>query len=353
MKKLIGTCIAISALANAAGAGAHAYCWQNRANFDYELMQPFNSTHFVTGWGPKRVPLSLDPALIKCMNTTELAWQRARIVAAADYWIKQKLNYCHHYLPNYSTPISLRNKIKGGGYCSHAKDIMPGTVYAEQAVRWNYSGQGSETSSNWLNERMWQGMDCSNYTTFLYNFALGQLFSSNVRWQAGQRKGDSQKNTSPNQQSMRNVLDNPHAAGALVCRDNSLEVDHSCTDHGGYLSVIDQQGVKQKGTITASDLAALPLYPGDLLFIAATGSYSANPSKVTHVVMWTGKQVGFGPGDIPPSQIAPNGLCPQKEWMPHIGDWVITDSHYQGADYRVITPCFYLNNLWGVRRVIH
>jgi hypothetical protein len=39
--------------------------------------------------------------------------------------------------------------------------------------------------------------------------------------------------------------------------------------------------------------------------------------------------------------------------MPHIGDWVITDSHYQGPDYRILTSCFYLNNLWGVRRVIH
>ena len=79
---------------------------------------------------------------------------------------------------------------------------------------------------------------------------------------------------------------------------------------------------------------------------------SVNSSLVTHVVMWTGKQVGFGPNDIPPAQIAPNGLCPQATWMPQIGNWVITDSHYQGADYRVLTPCFYLNNLWGVRRVI-
>lgn len=107
-----------------------------------------------------------------------------------------------------------------------------------------------------------------------------------------------------------------------------------------------------KGSIKASDLAALPLIPDDLLFIAATKSTSLTPEKVTHVAMWTGKKVGFGPNDIQPSQIAPNSLCAPNIWMPHIGDWVIVDSHYQGPDYRVLTPCFYLNNLWGVRRVI-
>ncbi|MDI1352824.1 MAG: hypothetical protein PSV35_08710, partial [bacterium] len=73
---------------------------------------------------------------------------------------------------------------------------------------------------------------------------------------------------------------------------------------------------------------------------------------VTHVVIWTGKQVGLGAIDNNPAQIAPNGLCPEQSWLPHIGDWVIIDSHYQGPDYRVITPCFYLNNLWGIRRII-
>lgn len=138
-----------------------------------------------------------------------------------------------------------------------------------------------------------------------------------------------------------------------MCVDNSLEMNHSCNGHGGYLSVIDQQGQKHKESIKASDLAALGLYPGDLLFISATKQTSTNPSLVTHVVMWTGKQIGNGPNDILPSQIAPNGLCSNEQWMPHIGDWVITDSHYQGADYRVLTSCFYLNNLWGVRRIIH
>ncbi len=107
--------------------------------------------------------------------------------------------------------------------------------------------------------------------------------------------------------------------------------------------------MKHSGSIQNSDLAKL--HHGDLLFIAASKPGAANPSAVVHVVMWTGKQVNTGPDDIHPEQIAPHKMCLQKDWMPHYGDWIITDSQYQGPDYRVITSCYYLNNLWGVRRV--
>ncbi|HRD68798.1 MAG TPA: hypothetical protein PK657_01510 [Legionella sp.] len=332
-------------------------CEQNVANFTFELAQPFNQAGFIKGWGPKRRELQLspnNPDLRKCVSYHNLSWQRQRVLAAADYWVKQKLNYCHHYLPDYATPLTARaTKKNQGGYCSDAKNIMPGSVYYQQKSRWNYSGKGTETLDYWQNQGMWLGMDCSNYTTFVYNFALGILFSSKTNWQAGQNKGGSQNNLSPNQQTADNVLDNPDAAGRLVCRDNSIEVNHSCQDHGGYISVIDSMGVKHKGSIKVTDLASLPLHPGDLLFIAATRPDSPQPSLVTHVVMWTGKQVGYGPNDINPAQIAPNGLCPAQDWLPKIGDWVITDSHYQGADYRIMSQCFYLNNLWGVRRVLY
>lgn len=330
---------------------AHDFCTDNMSNFTNELAQPLHSSKQVNGWGARRSILAINPILIKC--SADLNWQRKRIIAAADYWINKKLNYCHHYVPDYVTPPEQRKRTaRQGGYCNPVEDIMPGSAYYQQNARWNYSGKGNETLNNWLDHTMWQGLDCSNYTTFLYNFALGTSFSSNVQWQAGQRKQTAYA-ISPNQQSDTNLLDNSLAAGLLVCADNTLEVNHSCKGHGGYLSVIDQQGHKHKGSVKASDLAALSLYPGDLIFISATKADSPNPSLVTHVVLWTGKQVGYGPNDVPPEKIAPNSTCPQQDWTPHVGDWVITDSHYQGPDYRVLTPCFYLNNLWGIRRVIY
>lgn len=330
---------------------AHPVCQNMVDNFNAELKQAFHSARVVKGWGPRRRVLKLNPELRHCFKKAGVDWQRQRILAAADYWIKQKINYCHHYVPDYQTPLGLRNAAHNkGGYCNPAKNEHPGSVYYQQQVRWNYNGNADETPSNWSNNAMWYGVDCSNYTTFLYDFSFGVLFSSGIKSQAGQRAGKAQKNLSPNQQSTDNVLDNPHAAGKLVCKDNSLEQEHSCAAHGGYLSVIDSSGKKHHGSILSKDLAALPLYPGDLLYISTPKPHAGS---VIHVVMWTGKQVGYGPNDILPNQIAPNTRCPQKEWMPHLGDWVITDSHYQGPDYRVMSACYYLNNLWGVRRVIY
>lgn len=36
----------------------------------------------------------------------------------------------------------------------------------------------------------------------------------------------------------------------------------------------------------------------------------------------------------------------------NLGNWIITDSHYQGPDFRASTNCFYRNQVWGVRRVL-
>lgn len=194
---------------------------------------------------------------------------------------------------------------------------------------------------------MWYGLDCSNFTGFIYNFALGVRFSNKITAQAGLSSNNI--SLSPSQQTESQVLADPGAAGKLVCEDNTLENKHSCAEHGGYISVFDNQGIAHPGTI--SDHILDRLQPGDLLFIAPKPKQAFAVRKVTHVVMWTGKRVGRGVDDIAPEQIAPNPTCPTG-WQPQQGDYVIIDSHYQGPDYRVFTPCFYLNNLWGVRRVI-
>ncbi len=390
-------------------------CNSNTANFNYELAQPLDSTDASQGdgtaWGPARsTTLSLSPSnpnLASCVTTTapstsaQVSWEQQRIVAAATYWIAQKLNYCHHYNPDWATPVAGRGAAgSAGGYCNPVTDIAPGTPYYGQEARWNYTGIGSETANNWVNNnQMWYGMDCSNYTAFLYNFAfgantaLGIPFDSKTNYQAGQVGCPGNQNCfddflSPNQQNQNNsstyggagknytgvYLTNSDRAGALVCVDGSVDpysaVTYTggnkptlCAGHGGYLSAIDSRGGLTI-TVTANQLSTV-LNPGDLLYIAGGGvdprGNSNNPdgssSEVTHVVMWTGKQVGYGTGQINPSLIAPDDICPTSlsptGWQPQVGDWVITDSHYQGADYRVLTSCFYLNNLWGVRRVIN
>jgi hypothetical protein len=368
-------------------SGVPQDCNSNASNFNYELAQVFDaSSGFDTQWGPARNPLALSPSnpnLTSCQTSAGLNWSYARIQAAAAYWISQKLNYCHHHVPDWATPVSNRSATVGG-YCNPAgvesaaaQDpyYNPATYpYASttQPVRWNYSGQGSQTPHNWVNNnQMWYGMDCSDYTSFLYNFAFNIQIDSQTGYQAGQQTcgtpGCPDDLVSPNTQQLYGVLLNRStAAGVLVCWDGTTDPNPSsptyCVGHGGYLSSINSSDNFGQPFVTINTLVpnGVPiLKPGDILFIAGGGpDHQDQPdgtsSIVTHAIMWVGKQVGYGPNDINPALIAPDDApcAAYSIWGPQIGDWVITDSHYQGADYRVLTQCFYLNDLWGVRRVL-
>ncbi|MDR3491338.1 MAG: hypothetical protein P4M12_04740 [Gammaproteobacteria bacterium] len=353
-------------------------CQDNISNFNYELTQTFDSSVIDSGtiqsWGPGRNQLLLSPSnpnLTSCpttnlSNTAGISWMQNRVIAAEDFWVKQKLNYCHHHVPDFATPAISNGTPRasitsGGGFCSTATDIMPGSAYYNQPVRWNYSGTGSETSNNWLNNSaMWYGVDCSDFTSFIYNFAFGIQFNSDTGYQAGQATNGSQDNLTPNGQTTLNQLQsfsntNPNSpAGVLVCKNGQTEQELSqCGGFGtdGYFSVFLGSSTRPTPSNITPAMLNL-LQPGDLIFLGFAGSDGNNPtSMVTHVITWTGKTVGYGANNINPSQIAPESICPNN-WQPQIGDWVIIDSHYQGADYRVFSSCFYQNNIWGVRRVI-
>jgi cell wall-associated NlpC family hydrolase len=357
-------------------------CNANIANFNYELTQILDSTVIdvptINSWGPARNHLllsSANPNLSVCTttsisNTANVAWMQSRVIAAEDFWVKQKLNYCHHHVTDFSTPVvsngTPRAQIGGsdGGFCSNAVDIMPGTLYYNQPVRWNYSGTGSETSNNWLNNNyMWYGVDCSDFTSFVYNFAFGIQFNSDTGFQSGQATDGSQDTLTPNGQAASpagKILQpfsdsNPNSpAGVLVCKNGQTEQElPECGGYGtnGYFSTFKGSDLFPTPSNITPEMLYL-LQPGDLIFLGFAGSDGNNPtSMVTHVVTWTGKKVGYGADDINPSLIAPESICPTS-FQPQVGDWVIIDSHYQGPDYRVFTPCFYQNHVWGVRRVI-
>ncbi len=358
-------------------------CGENIDNFSYELTQPFDSGVIdpatIFSWGPGRNHLLLSPSnpnlticpTLDLTNTTQIAWMQNRMIAAENFWVTQKLNYCHHHVVDFYTPVTSygtpRTAIaSGGGFCSTSTSLAPSN-YGQQ-IRWNYSGTESETIDNWVNKnRMWYGVDCSDFTSFAYNFAFGIQFNSDTGFQGGQKTDGSQDTVTPNSQDLStHLLELPNSsdpnspAGLLVCKDGTVETRTGptafCGGLGtdGYFSVFrspySTHPIPHPEDITPAMLNLLQ--PGDLIYLGFAGNDGNNPtSMVTHVVTWTGKHVGNGPNDIPASQIAPESICPNN-WQPQTGDWVIIDSHYQGPDYRVFSACFYQNNVWGVRRVI-
>ncbi len=355
-------------------------CSNNYADISYELSQQWDSSNLTPGWGYSPISIALNPNFLTCTTGSDgTTWQQKRVLAVADFWVKQKINYCHHYSSDYLTPPALRcdsasDGASGanGGCCSLRPNLQTSSSTYGQIIRWNYNGQNSQTATYWQQfTRLWYGVDCTNFTRLVYNFAIGILTTGKTSAQAGQTPNDPTNAISPNQQTTFNQLNYSCAPGALVCGDGTVDQGGNtfCAGHGGafatngvgnYFSMIDSSGNSQSSNPSIVSMAKSQLgllQPGDLIFIAGSLDTGQPSDTVTHAVIWTGQAVGYGPNDINPNLIAPDELCTPAthcNWQgnANIGQPVIIDSHYQGPDYRVFTDYFYLEDVWGVRRVI-
>ncbi len=113
------------------------------------------------GWGPISVALPEVgvPADSGCDPST---WRRERVLAAALHYINepgnpQALLYRHHHIPDWDPTVSTH---PAGSADAHDAD-----------------GRNPET---WSAGR---GLDCSNFTAWVYNFGLGLKFGGDVHKQ--------------------------------------------------------------------------------------------------------------------------------------------------------------------------
>lgn len=325
---------------------ANADCNSLLTDFSYQQSQPYSSPSGGK-WGPKANQFQLSSEQQACAQDPN--WARQRILATAEYWILQKLNYCHHHVPTFRTTDAqiTRQQTTDDEFCASNLNLAHNAQNG-QLIRWNYSGLGNETADNWQANTMWYGFDCSDFTAWVYNFGLGIFFNPAIYWQAGVSFVNDGR--SPNAQTEVGELQNGKAPGNLVCRDGSLENSTLCAN--GYFSTIDNQGLK---TIILNNQDYAKLQAGDILFVGATQrDLAGNPNGqniVTHAYLWTAKKIGNAKNEIPLAKIAPHKPYDGDDCMPKVGNWVIIDSTYQGPDYRSF--CTYYNkNIWGVRRVI-
>lgn len=363
---------------------APTFCELNVGNFtivENTSLYSNSDLGFDPIWGPALLPLAFPSNLSSCQSST--SWQQQRVVQALLYWVGQKVNYCHHHVPTWYpefTPSGATNPEAKASFesCSMSTDVMP-PIPTESLIRWNYSGTGAESATAWYNINSGKayatgnygyGLDCSDYTKLVYDFAESIMFNSGIQQQAGQNTA--QSNLAPNMSGfVDDVAGNANgtAAGSLVCADGSLApssgaTNTSCNAHGGYISVFTSSGGYNANGVT--DAMLNNLQPGDLLFIAGLAydypTTAINP-QVTHVIVWTGQKIGSS-SLISESMIAPetdidswgfhHAECDGDFWSAsnNIGNWIISDSHYQGPDFRAFTNCFYRNQVWGVRRVL-
>lgn len=168
-----------------------------------------------------------------------------------------------------------------------------------------------------------RGIDCSNFTTLVYNYSLGYRFSSARTEQAGQtyeKSGENLTFDTPNQQSSDTRGAQPAAAGRLVRFDGSVD---DGTDGEPFLSVFDYPGEYIR-PVSQEELAGA-LKPGDLLYFASRPHWEAELQKVLHAAIWAGKKID--------------------------GDWALI--HSTGPGPHIGSVANYLDRVWGVRRVIH
>lgn len=90
------------------------------------------------GWGPSAAAL---PAVAVPAGCDPVAWQRERVVAVARKYLG--LAYRHHHVPGWTPPAALVGAAAAGA-----------------------------------------GLDCSNFTAWVYNYGLGVRFTSDVQDQA-------------------------------------------------------------------------------------------------------------------------------------------------------------------------
>jgi len=296
-------------------------------------------------WGP-------HAAVYGAVSTTSCGddvatFQRELVMAAENYWVDQGINYCHHHLPGWLPPVSpakFRNSSSGS---------TSGGGSSGMTCTANRKSDGSQSLAALTHDEVnWQGVDCSDFTSWVYDFAGVTHDGGNLETGIGTQACSTGDDPLVDKQQPGVLLD---------------------INQGNIASLVDH------------------LRPGDLLYITQTAPLAAGsaPSNVTngyivsHVITWTGKhfsELRNGPdGSLyDPASAGARGsrlgadiasylksVTPGQRILPsELGStdkdpWMIIDSHFAGPAYRpFVLPTaamkadWYALSLSHVRRII-
>lgn len=228
-------------------------------------------------WGPRANNFPVEQIPDKCDSSL---WQQARVLKVIDYIISLDLNYCHHHSPHW-LPMDnpyFRNKIVDDkGICTD---------------------RGENGTNQWI------GIDCSHFSSFTYNLALGTPFNT--------------------------------AVGSQACGEKAP---------GKVINI----------TNDTVDANIELLKPGDLLFIESGGN-------ISHVIMWTGYKLENNSGIFGMDNILKSyregssrdyyNRTVTKKMKNNETVYIVADSSYDGPNYRFFLG-WLKNNLKHARRTIN
>ena len=226
--------------------------------------------------GPQPNNYPLVPLPTDCDSTL---WIQARVLQAIDYVVSLNVNYCHHHTP---------------GWVAIDSPIFRTTIDGTAGVCYDRGANGTN---------QWRGIDCSTFTSFVYNFGLGTPFTKDIKSQACSAS----------------------APGRVLDINNA--------------TILTKQDTLQ---------------PGDLLYIAGKGN-------ISHAVSWTGYKLTNGTGRFgldtiinSYDQATRNTTYSSALYRLKKNQtiYLIADSSGNGPNYRMFL-WWYVDNFSHARRIIN
>lgn len=251
----------------------------------------YNKTVLSRKWGPDLNAYPATGAAQVPAGCNPTAWAWVRMNRVIQDTLALDINYCHHHAPAYDTPADVRV------LCDPTE---PGADTAGCVC--NAAGM---TRSN-----PWKGVDCSNLSAFLLNFAFGFYPTSSIGMQA---------------------CHPTYAPGRLLSNVNS-------TNQAAFA-------------------------PGDLLYITVGRTGRTAPVRVSHVVTWTGLTANMAVGATGPlskaallanvssSMRTSVESCMTKRDKAKLPVYVIADSSNNGPSFRPFCG-WYQTSFSHARRVV-
>lgn len=231
------------------------YDFSSRYNSVVNNTSPSQALWYNAGWYGNAVDQAWGPQIVGSLGAPEapsnpdssygtLAWQQQRLVAIATQFQLVNGNalgtiYQHHHLPQFSPYTSNPN--------------WPADLTGPPPITWGTANGGNSTAS--------AGIDCSDFTSLVYNLAFGYQLDTNVNTQA--------QPTTPITTPTGSTLPTAVIAGPTM--NNGATLDPN--DQQQYDDIVGQFEV------------------GDLLYMhSGTGTPGNGTFSDVHVVMWLGLQ---------------------------------------------------------------